>query len=55
MDGFEWDERKRLANIAERGVDYPVVLEWFRRQGKGHLTRMSAVLRAYMEANREKR
>ncbi len=24
------------------------VLEWFRSQGKGHLTRMSAVLRAYM-------
>ncbi|MGF1453845.1 MAG: BrnA antitoxin family protein [Alphaproteobacteria bacterium] len=24
------------------------VLEWFRAQGKGHLTRMSAVLRAYM-------
>ena len=28
------------------------VLEWFRRQGKGHLTRMNAVLRAYMEAYR---
>ncbi|MBK8909529.1 MAG: BrnA antitoxin family protein [Rhodospirillales bacterium] len=33
----------------------PEVLEWFRSQGKGHLTRMSAVLRAYMEANRDKR
>jgi uncharacterized protein (DUF4415 family) len=28
------------------------VLEWFRHQGKGHLTRMNAVLRAYMEARR---
>lgn len=28
------------------------VLEWFKRQGKGHLTRMNAVLRAYMEAHR---
>ena len=22
MDGFEWDEEKRLANIKERGVDF---------------------------------
>jgi uncharacterized protein (DUF4415 family) len=28
------------------------VLEWFKRQGKGHLTRMNAVLRAYYEAHR---
>ncbi len=28
------------------------VLEWFRSRGKGHLTRMNAVLRAYMLAHR---
>ena len=28
------------------------VVEWFKAQGKGHLTRMNAVLRAYMEALR---
>ena len=28
------------------------VLEWFRTQGRGHLTRMNAVLRSYMEAQR---
>ncbi len=28
------------------------VLEWFKTQGKGHLSRMNAVLRAYMEAHR---
>lgn len=27
------------------------VLAWFRKRGKGHLTRMNAVLRAYMEAH----
>ena len=27
------------------------VLDWFRAQGKGHLTRMNAVLRSYMEAH----
>ena len=26
------------------------VVEWFRSRGKGHLTRMNAVLRAYVEA-----
>ena len=30
------------------------VLAWFKAQGRGHLTRMNAVLRAYMEAHRRK-
>ncbi len=30
------------------------VLEWFRQQGKGHLTRMNAVLRSYYEAHKKK-
>jgi uncharacterized protein (DUF4415 family) len=30
----------------------PDVLAWFRRQGQGYLTRMNAVLRAYMDAHR---
>jgi uncharacterized protein (DUF4415 family) len=29
------------------------VLDWFRQQGPGHLTRMNAVLCAYMEAQRK--
>jgi uncharacterized protein (DUF4415 family) len=29
------------------------VLEWFRACGKGHLTRMNAVLRAYVEAQKQ--
>ena len=28
------------------------VLEWFRGQGKGHLSRMNAVLRSFMEAQK---
>jgi uncharacterized protein (DUF4415 family) len=28
------------------------VLSWFKSQGKGHLSRMNAVLRAYMLASR---
>lgn len=30
------------------------VLEWFKAQGKGHLTRMNAVLRSYCEAHKVK-
>jgi len=28
------------------------VVEWFRSQGKGHLSRMNAVLRSFMEAHK---
>jgi uncharacterized protein (DUF4415 family) len=28
------------------------VVEWFRARGKGHLTRMNAVLRAYVDAEK---
>ena len=28
------------------------VFEWFRKRGKGHLSRMNAVLRSFMEAHR---
>ena len=28
------------------------VFEWFKKQGEGHLTRMNAVLRSYVEAHK---
>ncbi len=28
------------------------VFEWFKRQGEGHLTRMNAVLRSYVDAHK---
>jgi uncharacterized protein (DUF4415 family) len=31
------------------------VLAWFKAQGEGHLTRMNAVLRSYVQAQRERR
>lgn len=31
------------------------VLDWFRAQGRGYLTRMNAVLRSYMEARKRDR
>jgi len=30
------------------------VVDWFRAHGKGHLTRMNAVLRAYVEAQKQR-
>lgn len=30
------------------------VVEWFKGRGKGHLTRMNAVLRAYVEAQKHR-
>ena len=30
------------------------IVEWFKAHGKGHLTRMNAVLRAYVDAHRNK-
>ena len=30
------------------------VVEWFKADGKGHLTRMNAVLRAYVEAQKHR-
>ena len=30
------------------------IVEWFKARGKGHLTRMNAVLRAYVDAHRDK-
>jgi uncharacterized protein (DUF4415 family) len=29
------------------------VFEWFKKQGQGHLTRMNAVLRSYVEAHKQ--
>jgi uncharacterized protein (DUF4415 family) len=31
------------------------VLEWFKAQGPGHLTRMNAVLRSYFEAHQKRK
>jgi uncharacterized protein (DUF4415 family) len=31
------------------------VLEWFKAQGRGHLSRMNAVLRSFMEAQKQHR
>ena len=51
-----WFRRAKLV-IPERKEALSIrldrdVMEWFRRQGRGYQTRINAVLRAYVEAQR---
>jgi uncharacterized protein (DUF4415 family) len=55
-EGF-WENAKPFIPPGKESVHLRVdsdVLKWFRAQGKGHLTRMNAVLRSYYEAHRKK-
>jgi len=54
-DGF-WDAAELKMPVAKKPVSLrvdPDILEFFRGQGNGHLTRMHAVLRAYVDAQRK--
>ncbi len=49
-----WAKAKVVAPISKKSVHLRVdadVLEFFKNNGKGHLTRMNAVLRQYMEVH----
>lgn len=53
-----WKRAKPVMPESKKSVHLRVdtdVLEWFRAQGKGHLTRMNAVLRSYVAAQRSAR
>jgi len=55
-DGF-WDTAQLKMPTAKKPVSLrvdPDILEFFRGQGSGHLTRMHAVLRAYVDAHRNR-
>lgn len=56
-DGF-WDDAELVNHTKTKEpismrIDSDI-LEFFKAQGKGHLTRMNAVLRSYVEAHRSK-
>jgi uncharacterized protein (DUF4415 family) len=60
LDDTFWDYAKMIAAVAPKKSSVHLridsdVLDWFRHQGRGHLTRMNAVLRAYFEANRDRK
>ncbi|MDF1608229.1 BrnA antitoxin family protein [Hoeflea sp. YIM 152468] len=53
-----WDDAELVNHtITKEPISLRVdsdILEFFKAQGKGHLTRMNAVLRSYVEAQRSK-
>lgn len=52
-EGF-WDRAKPQMPKAKKAISLrvdPDILEYFKGQGDGHLTRMHAVLRAYVDAH----
>ena len=51
-EGF-WDDAEVVLPVAKKAISMrvdPDILEFFKSQGNGHLTRMHAVLRAYVDA-----
>lgn len=59
LDDSFWKHAKLMPPLAAGKTSVHLrldsdVLEWFKTLGKGHLTRMNAVLRAYYQANRGK-
>lgn len=58
IDESFWRNARVVMPVAKKSVHLRVdtdVLDWFRKQGKGHLSRMNAVLRSYMAAHRKER
>ena len=58
LDADFWRHAKVVVPPGKTSVHLRVdadVLAWFKAQGRGHLTRMNAVLRAYMEAQKGQR
>ena len=52
-EGF-WEKAKLVMPEQKRSVRLQMdqeVFDWFKAQGKGHITRMQAVLRSYYEAH----
>ena len=50
-----WKSARVRAPVGKTSVHLRVdtdIVEWFRTRGKGHLTRMNAVLRAYVDAHK---
>jgi uncharacterized protein (DUF4415 family) len=58
LDAAFWRRARVVVPPGKKSVHLRVdadVLAWFKAQGRGYLTRMNAVLRSYMEAQRRDR
>ena len=54
VDAKFWDHAELVIPTAKKSIHLRLdeeVLNWFKAQGPGHLTRMNAVLRSYYEAH----
>ena len=55
---FDWTKGKLVMPKNKESIHLridPDILAWFRSQGPGHLTRINAVLRNYVEAHRNRK
>lgn len=55
VPGADWTQARLVMPQRKDSIHLridPEVLGWFKQQGKGYLTRMNAVLRAYYDAHR---
>jgi uncharacterized protein (DUF4415 family) len=53
---FDWTKGKLVMPRNKESIHLridPDILEWFKSQGPGHLTRINAVLRTYVDAQRK--
>jgi uncharacterized protein (DUF4415 family) len=56
LDEDFWNRARVVMPRGKTSVDLRLdsdIVEWFKAHGKGHLTRMNAVLRAYVDAHKE--
>jgi len=52
-----WDEAELVMPQTKKAISLrvdPEVLDFFKQQGSGHLTRMHAVLKAYVDAQKKR-
>ena len=52
-----WENARPYIPVEKASIHLRIdsdVLDWFRAQGKGHLTRMNAVLRSYYQAHQKR-
>ena len=58
IPNLDWTKARLVLPQRKQSVHLridPEVLNWFRRQGPGYLTRMNAVLKTYYQAHRKRR
>ena len=56
LEDFDWENARVVYPNSKKAISFRVdrdILDWFRKSGRGYQTRMNAVLRAYVEAQRK--